>query len=501
MTFSGLLRDTDGKPARRVVLVLLFLVSLPAVTPRLHASDEIEYFAYLRSLWFDGDLSFENEYRYFYDRGIARDHGFRRTFLELETASGLRLNFATVGPALLWSPFYAVGDIAARLLHGAGVDVAVDGFSKPYLLAVTYGSATYAFLAICIAIGTVRRLFGEGHFAGLAVWFGTPVLFYAYLAPGYAHACSAFAVALFVGTWLVVRETWSRRGLMALGACAALMVMVREQDVFFVVGPALDFAWSVVEAFRAGARARFRTLLLRVAVGAATALICYLPQVATYVVLYGHVGPAPEVTRKMVWLAPYTVGVLFSAEHGLLVWTPLVMVAVAGLVGYTVVGAGAVALPRARRIGLCLLAMFAAQVYISGSVESWTTAGSFGARRFVGTTVLLVIGLTGAFRMAQKRLSRAALVVGVVVCIWWNLGLTVQYGAGLMDRRRLEPLRNAHTTFVVLPRLLPDLAYRYLFDRSSFYRDPDRYLESSDPVHGTRGLSEHAYVVLRSRNP
>ena len=499
MTLAGLLNVTSGGRAGWVVLVLLFVVSLPAVTPRLYASDEIEYFAYLRSLWFDRDLSFENEYRYFHDRGIARDHGFERTFLELETVTGLRLNFATIGPALLWAPFYAVGDVAARLLHAAGAEVAVDGFSKPYLLAVTYGSATYAFLAICIAIAAARRLFGEGYLAGLAVWAGTPLLFYAYLAPGFAHACSAFTVALFVGTWLLVRESWSLRGLMALGACSALMVMVREQDMFFVVGPAVDFVWSVVEARRGGAHARTRALLLRVAAGAATAFICYLPQVATYLVLYGHVGPAPEVARKMVWFAPHAAGVLLSPEHGLLVWTPLVLVAVAGLVGLTC--AGAVGLPGARRIGVCLLAMFAAQVYISGSVESWTTAGSFGARRFVGTSILLVVGLAASMRLAQERLSRAALFVGVVVCIWWNLGLTVQYGAGLMDRRRLEPVRNAHTTFVVLPRLLPDLAYRYLFDRSSFYRDPERYLESSGRVDDVGVVPEDTRVTFQRRNP
>src|SRR3990172_1137928 len=77
-------------------LALLFVLSLPAVTPRLYASDEIEYFAFLRSLWFDRDLSFDNEYRYFYDRGIARAQRFRETFLELTTETGLRLNFAPV---------------------------------------------------------------------------------------------------------------------------------------------------------------------------------------------------------------------------------------------------------------------------------------------------------------------------------------------------------------------------------------------------------------------
>ena len=73
-----------------VVLTLVFLISLPAVTTRIYASDEIEYFAYLRSLYFDRDLSFDNEYRYFYDRGIARGWRFKETFLDGETATGKR---------------------------------------------------------------------------------------------------------------------------------------------------------------------------------------------------------------------------------------------------------------------------------------------------------------------------------------------------------------------------------------------------------------------------
>ena len=45
------------------LLVGLFALSLPAVTTRIYASDEVRYFAFLRSLWFDHDVSFENEYR------------------------------------------------------------------------------------------------------------------------------------------------------------------------------------------------------------------------------------------------------------------------------------------------------------------------------------------------------------------------------------------------------------------------------------------------------
>ena len=75
-----------------LLLAVVFVLSLPAVTPRLYSSDEIQYFSYLRSMWFDRDLDFENEYQYFYDRGIARSEGFHETFLERATPTGRRIN-------------------------------------------------------------------------------------------------------------------------------------------------------------------------------------------------------------------------------------------------------------------------------------------------------------------------------------------------------------------------------------------------------------------------
>jgi hypothetical protein len=47
------------------------------------------------------------------------------------------------------------------------------------------------------------------------------------------------------------------------------------------------------------------------------------------------------------------------------------------------------------------------------------------------------------------------------------------FGTGLMDRQRLEPGRNAYDVFITLPKLAPQLAYRYFTDRSSFYKAPE----------------------------
>jgi hypothetical protein len=231
-----------------LLLALLFVVPCRG-TPRIYASDEIQYFAYLRSLWFDRDVSFENEYRWFYDRGIAASPGFHETFLERTTETGRRINFGTIGSALLWAPFYAVGDLVARARAGSDPSVAVDGFSAPYIAAVAYGSAAYGMLALWLSIRIARRLVGPGLAPALAVLCGTPLVFYMYVAPPMSHACSAFAVALFTLTWLRAREKWSPCWAVALGLSGALMAMVREQDLLFVAGPALDWLHARARAY------------------------------------------------------------------------------------------------------------------------------------------------------------------------------------------------------------------------------------------------------------
>ena len=443
-----MIRTARERP--RLLLICVFLLSLPAVTPRMYSSDEVQYFAYLRSLWFDHDLSFEDEYQHFYDAGVARSDGFHETFLERTTDTGRRINFGTIGCAILWAPFYAAGDGVA---HATGAPT--DGYSKPYVAAIAYGSAFYGFAAILLGIWSARRLGFEGTMAGLLVWLGTPLLFYMYVAPPFSHACSAFAVALFLAVWLRVRERWTAAGAVALGASAALMAMVREQDAFFAAGPALDFLMALA-AGRAGASTAFA--------GIAGGIAAYAPQAVAYLRLNGHIGPHASVAHKMSWSAPHALQVLFSSEHGLVMWTPLAALGIAGL-------AGMAWRSERRRVAACLLLMVALQVYVGGSVESWTVAGAFGQRRFVALTALLIVGLAAAAsRLATAPAAvRRTLVAVALVAVYWNVALSAEFAIGVMDRQRLQPVKNAYDAFVTIPMQAPALAYRYLFDRRSFY--------------------------------
>jgi hypothetical protein len=234
---------------------------------------------------------------------------------------------------------------------------------------------------------------------------------------------------------------------------------VREQDLFFIAGPIVDFALTVL---RSDAR---RPLVVRATASAAGFAAVFWTQAIAYLRLNGRIGPSQLVVRKMYWTAPHALQVIGSPEHGFFWWTPFAVLAIVGLAALSV---------RNRRIAACLLLQVALQVYIGGSVDSWTVAGGFGQRRLVALTALFVIGYAALQTTLHRPAARRALSVAAVLAVYWNVALVAEFATHLMDRQRLAPAKNAYDAFVTLPREAPALAYRYLFDRASFYqRQPE----------------------------
>jgi hypothetical protein len=445
-------------------LLLLFLLTLPLVTPRIRGADEIEGFSYLRSAVFDRDLDFEDEYLWFHARDPEGLAAFKATFLDRrEPATGRPINFAPLGSALLWSPFYLLAHAGVVAARGLGSQVPADGFSLPYAAAACYASTLYGFLGLLLIHDALVRFGGWGPATATlsvgALWLGTPVLYYMTLAPAFSHAASLFMVALLVWLWLRARSRpdstpWDWAAVGAAGGGAGL---VREQDVLFLAVPAADLAWRAVRGTERG-RAVARLALLSV-----TAVLAFAPQLLAYRAVNGSFGPSHLVARKMAYDSPHFLQVLFDPGHGLFAWSPLLILAAAGLV-----------LEAARRRGtpVALLAVgLLLQVWINGAVESWTQAGAFGSRRFVSSTAVLAWGLAALLESALPRLGRAAVAAGLGLFVWWNVSLMVQFGLRLMDRQRLEWPRVAVNQVVAVPREMGRVAWLFLTDRERLVRE------------------------------
>ena len=437
-------------------LVVLFVLTLPLVTPRIRGADEIEGFAYLRSAVFDRDLDFEDEYRWFHARDPEGLRGFKETFLDRrEPATGRPINFAPLGSALLWSPFYLLAHAGVVAARGLGSSVAADGFSLPYAAAACYASALYGFLGLLLVHDGLIRFGAFGPAAAtLAVatlWLGTPVLYYMTLAPAFSHAASLFMVALVLWLWLRARSRpapvpweWA-----AVGLAGGVAGLVREQDLLFLAAPAADLAWR---ALRGAERGRALSCL---ALLAGAAALGFAPQLLAYRAVNGSFGPSPLVARKMSYLSPHFLEVLFDPGHGLFAWTPVLLVATAGLL---------LAARRGAAVVVLLAGALLLQVWINGAVESWTQAGAFGSRRFVSSIPVFAWGLAAVLEAALPRMGRA-LVACAVLVMWWNVSLMVQFGLRLMDRQRLEWPRVAVNQVMEVPPRLARAAWLFLTDR------------------------------------
>ena len=181
--------------------------SLTLCQPRwIMGPDGCWYYAWLRSAVFDHDWDFANERPDIAAQGSSRVG-----------------NKWSMGPAVLWAPFFAAAYAVDHALPGLVRSIPRDylgqgkgeyartdipGYSFPYRLSVCVGTAFYGLLSALLVVALCRLYFGEGAswLAGLALLIATPLPFWMYKHPSWSHALSAFAVALLLAT-----THWSRR--------------------------------------------------------------------------------------------------------------------------------------------------------------------------------------------------------------------------------------------------------------------------------------------------
>lgn len=442
-----------GRDLGPLVIILVFLVLLPFSLPRIALSDEVQYYAYLRSFYFDRDLNFYNEYQHFAEIGLKNnDPAVSNALLRPDDANpnpvtGKLRNVAPIGSALLWAPGFVVADLWVQIANAGGAAIPRDGYSQPYIVAVCLMSALYSLLGLLLTYRLARIYTGPlpALIATIAVFLSTPLVFYTYLAMAWSHANGFFLFTLFLTIWMRGREGnlglgdgqrhWSVW--LALGVVAGLMVMTREQLGLLLLIPAVEALAAYIGALRRRQWSLLRRLFAGHLLFLAVFVVSITPQLATYWVLNGRIGPSSTVGGKLafVQLGPLPILVsprfwdtLIHPAHGALLWSPILFLALAGL---------AWLFRRDGPLALLLLIGFLGQVYINGAFgTTWHLSGSFGFRRLIECTPIFVLGLSALLAWLQPRLGWKPLVVGAALFVAWNVGLIAQWTFVRTELRR-----------------------------------------------------------------
>jgi hypothetical protein len=377
---------------------------------------------------------------------------------------------------MLWSPFLLVAHGGVLLARVLGAKVPADGFSAPYRYAMALGTGLYGFLALLLSFRLACKYIEPvwSFVATIAIWWASSLPVYMYFNPSWSHTHSAFMVALFLWYWDATREGRNLAQWLLLGVIVGLMLDVYYANLMVVSVLTVEAAGQYARILSSG-RSSSPSSLVLLSRHLLFGLVVFLVMVPTFIsrwIVYG--GPFETgylSIRDFLWRSPVFFSVLFSSNHGLLSWTPLLGLAILGLLLFMF---------RLPNVGIpFFLAVMAFYLFIS-FYPDWAGISSYGNRFFISLTPLFILGLAYlleriAGRFTKPRVALALCSVVLAGFVFWNLGFIYQWGTHLVAARGPISFREvAYNQFCVVPRQLTSHLRSYFFKRSDLMRQIER---------------------------
>ena len=445
--------------------------------------DVMGYYLYLPAQFIYHDLSHLT-----FVADIMREYqpsgSFYQAFQVPGAPEGTLVMKYTCGLALLFTPFFWLGHWAAGALG-----YTQDGFSAPYQVAIAFGGLLYALLGMGILRHVLLRYCSDILAAAVlsVLVLGSNYLQYAVFDAAMAHNYLFTLYALLL--WLVIR--WHERPhwkwAVSIGFTLGIMILIRPTEA---VAGLLPVLWGVSSV--ATAREKLSLLLRRwpdvLLLGLFLAL-GVLPQLLYWKWASGHFIVYSYQEQTFSFLHPHLLNVLFSYRKGWLLYTPLMLLPLAGMV---------VLWRRNRAVAVPVIAYFLINLWIVSAWDIWWYGGSIGQRALVQSYAVLSLPLAYLLQWLaepSRRLAfRLAFVGLVVLLIDLNLFQHWQYMSSIIhpgDMTRdyyWAVFNNAQPTQadyaqLDVPAHLPEAEWRY--DRRPLGKlDFDK-----EPVSAETGIS------------
>lgn len=335
--------------------------------------------------------------------------------------TGHWLNPHPIGVAVLMLPFFLIAHALTLWSN-----FTPDGFSVYYQHAAGLSGIVWMTLGLRWLQRGLARDFHPGVVAGtlLAVTFGTNLFHYGTYDAVYSHVYSCALIAAL----LVIVPRWfddpSLRRSALLGLVAGGIVLVRHANALVLLYPLL-YGVGVTDSI--SSRLRFA----RSHIGAIATVVCVgLATIAPQIALYKSVtgfwfsNPYGEQTVGFNFSSPHVLEVLFSTQKGLFFWSPVLLVAVAGLM---------VMRGRPTSARGPIVAVLALTTWIVASWGDWQLGGSYGHRGFTDLLPLFALGFASASAFVSTQRTQIRYVTGgaagllVLLSVfqmlqyWWGL--------------------------------------------------------------------------------
>jgi len=323
----------------------------------------------------------------------------------------------TSGVAILEAPFFFAAHILSYPLGYPS-----DGHSLIYCYFLMFAAIFYMLAGMYLLWRSIQAYYSNtAALVSLASLFlGTNMYYYTMFQPSMSHIYSFFifaAVIYLTDKIIAPREKNSSRYFLLFGLSAGIMVLIRPTSAIVLLYPLYRWSKQTDEKWAYIQKNALNLLIMAVA-----AIAVWIPQLIYWKSVTDHwfMWSYGDETFKY-WKEPKLFRVLFDAWNGWLLYSPIAIIPLVGLV------LGRHSNRHSERIIMLILAL---ATYLFASWWAWWFGGAFGHRCYVEYYALLAMPFAAAAERAFK--STWSKVVFIALClllIYYNLGLTYHYQA------------------------------------------------------------------------
>jgi len=394
-------------------------------------SDGRGYYAYLPALILDHDPTFtgvvERE---------AKLLGYPHYKPGYLVKSGERtLNKYFAGEALLLLPFFLTG-----ILFSFITGTEINGYSFFFqvfsgLGALFYLTAGLIFLKRILENMNIRPVVVA--MTLILILFGTNMFYYSMWQPTMSHIFSFFAINGFL--WVSIRaiQKWRIKTASWMGFFLGIVCLIRPTNILvLVLIPFVVANNSQLIQFLHGVWEKKYALIVLILIFLAIISL----QVLLWFIQTGHFAVWSYRNEGFNFGNPEIVRVLFSYRKGLFIYTPLVLVSMAGLLPLVI----------RKKMQFFSVTLFLVLItYVVASWWNWYYGDGFGLRAFIDFYGVFAILLALLLNFSRSRVVVAGLILILIPVVAMNLVQTWQY-----------------THLVIQPNSMNATKYHHIFMRT-----------------------------------
>jgi len=413
-----------------LLIIVLFIIinNLIFFPSNVLCWDVFGYYLYLPLKFIYHDLGLQDESIV---HSILEQYNNSGTFYQaLRLPEGHYVMKYSMGLSILYSPFFFIGHIIAKLSG-----YAADGFSTPYQFSIFFGAIIYSILAIIILSKVLIRFFSEriSAIVLIIIVFSTNYMIHITMSGQNANAHNYLFLAYSLILWLTIlwHESYKIKHIVLLAIVCGMAILSRPSEIVCL---AIPLFWGITDKKTFIKKIKlllsnYYQILIFVAILAIIGSFQFIYwKIQTGKFLYNSYGG--NAGEGFEFFNPYLLKVLFSFRKGWLIYTPVMMFAIIGFIP----------MYRKNKINfLALFVFFIFNLYIVSSWSNWWYTQSFSQRSLIPSypVMAIPIGYFLIWLLEQKKTIKISGMVVMVCLSMLNIFQTIQYANGTIHGDRM----------------------------------------------------------------